>query len=94
VCKGFGPKTAAEYLISQNCRTWQDYCDACARKYEEVHGIGGIKRMIEIFTLVYMCRTEQELTLAKQVASQGGTGLSPTTVAAAEQYMSFMRACN
>ena len=80
---GIGLKKAEKYLLEMGCygRTFTQYIQAC----EGFYGIHGLQpeRFVECFNLVYMCRTIEELRRAKQIASEGGPGLSPESVEAA-----------
>lgn len=84
-----GLKGADKYIIKENCTTWDDYVRACIARYE----VAGLTEdaFQEMFSLVYLCRTDEDLVHAKQTASERGTGVPASTVAAAAQYMSSLR---
>lgn len=83
-----GDRGALKYLIQENCLSWDEYVTACIKRYE----IAGLSEATfqEMFSLVYMCRTDEELQRAKQITSEGGTGIPARSVAAAAQYMSSL----
>lgn len=85
-----GTQGAHKYLLQENCRTWDEYIQACIKRYE----IAGLTAdtFQEMFSLVYMCRTDEDIARAKQAASEGGAGVPASTVAAAGRYMSALLA--